>query len=154
MGIILIAILIAIDQFTKYIAIKYLAMGTPIVFIDNFLQLNYTENYGAAWSILEGKQMLLTLISLGIILGILWFKWKEQTKGALNLALDMIIAGALGNLIDRLLRGFVVDFIDVKFGNLYDYPVFNFADVFIVIGTFIFAYFILFNKYDFEKGKQ
>lgn len=151
MGIILIVTLIAIDQFTKYLAIKYLAVGTPIVFIDNFLQLNYTENFGAAWSILQNNPMILTILSILIIVGVISFKVKEKAKGILNISLNLIIAGALGNLIDRLFRGYVIDFIDIKFGNFYDYPVFNFADVFIVIGTFIFAYLVIFNKHDFEK---
>lgn len=154
MGIILIVTLIAIDQFTKYLAIKYLSIGTPIVFVDNFFQLNYTENFGAAWSILQENPIVLTIVSVLIIIGVIVFKLKEKAKGVLNLTLNLIIAGALGNLIDRLFRGYVIDFIDIKFGSFYDYPVFNFADIFIVIGTFIFAYLVIFNKYDFEKRKN
>ena len=63
-------------------------------------------------------------------------------------ALVMVVFGALGNLIDRIRLGYVIDFIDVKFGNFYDFPVFNFADSFIVIATIIIMYLVLFDKYE------
>jgi len=86
-----------------------------------------------------------------IALGYIFFKNKNITK-ITKLSLILIAGGAIGNFIDRITLGYVVDFIDVRFGNFYDFPVFNLADSFVVCGTFLLLILILTNK--FEKSEN
>lgn len=142
--------IIALDQFTKYWAIKYLKGNEPLVIIENFLEFNYVENFGAAFGILQNKRVFFVLITLIVIVLILFFLKRNiycLNKG-IKISLVMLIAGAIGNLIDRIRFGYVIDFISVKFKNGYEFPVFNIADSFIVISTILIVYMILFDKYE------
>lgn len=144
---------ILLDQVSKYLAIKFLLGKPPIVLIEGFLQLNYLENFGAAFGILQNRQNFFIAITVIVIFGIIYYlKTKMNLSIAARIAFSMIVGGAIGNLIDRIRLGYVIDFIDVKFGSLYDYPVFNIADSFIVIGTVIILYLVLSNKYEIERG--
>ncbi len=130
-------IIIVLDQISKKYAVKYLKNGSPIEIIDNFFQLSYVQNYGAAFGILQNKQLFFIITTIIIIFGIIYFMKVNNTTKTINILLMLIIGGAIGNLIDRIRLGYVIDFLDIKFGNFYDYPVFNLADSFIVIGTII-----------------
>ncbi len=128
--------LIVIDFVTKlYIDMNFNLMES-IPLINNFFYITKVNNYGASWSILSGYIPIIILITF-IVLVVLF---KEQKKFVMNkrntLAFSFIYSGIIGNLIDRLFRGYVLDFLDFKiFG--YDYPVFNFADIFIVCGIIL-----------------
>lgn len=133
----LIIVVTLIDQISKLIIIKKLIPNISYTVIKNFFYLTYTNNTGAAFSILTGKRVLLIAIAI-IIIGLLFYYFKKNkiNSNLEKLSFAFIIGGALGNLIDRIIRGYVVDFIDIKiFG--YNYPIFNLADVFIVIGVFL-----------------
>lgn len=104
--------------------------------INNFLSFNYYQNTGAAWSILEGKVNLLIIISIIVLLLVynLTFSYKESRL--VNISFGILFGGILGNLIDRIFLGYVRDFIDINIFN-YNFPVFNIADMGIVIGVIL-----------------
>lgn len=142
---ILLLILIGIDQGTKFWVRTVLATREPIIIIPKVLNLQYQSNSGAAWGILSGKVdflKILTVIVLGIIIYLYLKIPKDKKFNALKLLAVFIVAGALGNLIDRFYLGFVVDFI---YFEIIDFPLFNFADSCLTISSillFIFALFI------------
>lgn len=137
MIIILSIIFIIIDQLSKIIIVNNLTNNKSIEVIKSFFYLTYTNNKGAAFSILTGRRILLILVALIVIGVLIYYARKNKIEGKVNkIALSLVIGGSIGNLIDRILRGAVVDFIDVKiFG--YNFPIFNLADTFIVIGVFL-----------------
>ena len=148
-AILIVIITLFVDQISKYAAYVSLVARDPVVIINNFFQLNYVKNYGAAWGILQNQRVLFVILTIAILvfLGIYAKKNKNLTKMT-RISLALIAGGALGNLIDRVKVGYVIDFLDINFGNLYDFPVFNFADSFIVVGTSIMMYLIITNKYE------
>lgn len=137
MIIILSIIFIIIDQLSKIIIVNNLTNNKSIEVIKSFFYLTYTNNKGAAFSILTGRRILLILVALIVIGVLIYYVRKNKIEGKVNkIALSLVIGGSIGNLIDRILRGAVVDFIDIKiFG--YNFPIFNLADTFIVIGVFL-----------------
>lgn len=137
MIIILSIIFIIIDQLSKIIIVNNLTNNKSIEVIKSFFYLTYTNNKGAAFSILTGRRILLILVALIVIGVLIYYVIKNKIEGKVNkIALSLVIGGSIGNLIDRILRGAVIDFIDVKiFG--YNFPIFNLADTFIVIGVFL-----------------
>lgn len=130
---------LVMDQITKYLVITNLKGKESIIVIDKFLELTYVENRGAAFGILQGKSFILNGVSfvVAIYIGYLLFNNYKSFSFITNLALTLILSGAIGNLIDRFFRKFVVDFIFVRFWGLYDYPVFNIADMCVVIGAIL-----------------
>ncbi|MBQ1505570.1 MAG: signal peptidase II [Erysipelotrichales bacterium] len=142
---------VILDQFTKYIASVYLKGAGMVEVIKNFFYLHLVHNSGAAWSILEGQMWffyILTVVMLGIFFMCLVKSDKKETW--LRFAFVLIIAGTIGNFIDRLLFQQVTDFLDFYiFG--YDFPVFNIADTELCIGAGIFALYALRHSDDEEK---
>ena len=123
-----------LDQVTKMLSTIYFK-GLSLRIIPNFFYLTYVENTGAAWSILKNKQLVLIILTLVLIV-LLHIFMRDIKPTAKNIAsFSLIYGGIWGNLIDRIFHGYVIDFLDFKlFG--YDYPVFNIADMAIVIGIF------------------
>ncbi|SHJ59131.1 signal peptidase II [Clostridium amylolyticum] len=136
MGFIVILILLAIDILTKQWAINVLAKGNDITVIKGFFDLAYLENRGAAFGILQNKVIFLALITSIVILIMVVYliKYKPESK-ILKYSFYLIISGAIGNLIDRVRLGFVVDFLQFHYKDVYYFPTFNMADTFVVIGT-------------------
>ena len=132
-----VSILVFVDQYTKFLASINLKDKAPKVLIDKVLELVYTENSGAAFGILQGKQILfyiLTVVVL-IVLLILLYKMEFNTHNIpYFIFLILIFSGAVGNFIDRVKNKFVVDFIYFK---PIDFPVFNFADICITCGVIL-----------------
>ena len=122
-----------LDLFSKLIITNILKLGESIKIIDNFFYITYVQNKGAAWSILEDKRILLLIITVIVLFLINKFMNKEQLDKLESLSYGIIIGGIVGNLVDRIFRGYVIDFLDFKIFN-YNYPVFNLADTFIVVG--------------------
>lgn len=145
---ILTAIIIILDQVTKFAAIKHLKHQKPIVIIEDFFQLNYVENRGAAFGILQGRRLLFLVITIIVVLVISFYliKYYNQMTPLTRISFAMLIGGAVGNLIDRIRWGYVVDFISVKLINKYDFPVFNIADICVVLSTLFIIYLVLFDK--------
>lgn len=139
----------AIDQITKNIAVSALKGKASIHIIGDFFRLTYVENRGAAFGILQNQWwffIIATTILTLLLIYMIWFS-KRLTKHA-KLSLSLVLGGALGNFLDRLRFGYVIDFFDVRFGSLYDFPVFNVADSCLVIGIGIIILLIIFNKFD------
>lgn len=128
-------ILLVLDQISKLLVVNLLS--EPITIIKNFFYLTYVQNKGAAFSILTGERLFLIIISIIIIIYLLNYTKKNKPETKLEyLAISLVIGGSLGNLIDRIVRGSVIDFLDFNiFG--YDFPVFNLADTFITIGVIL-----------------
>lgn len=142
MNAILIGILVLIDQIVKFLVKSKIALESSIVIIPNFFSLTYVRNDGAAFSILEGKTWFLILIAIMVLVFIIGYSIKNNLKQKENIILSIIIAGIVGNLIDRLLYGYVIDFLSFKIIN-YDFPVFNIADILVCIGCFIYIIYLI-----------
>jgi len=134
--IVIVFIVFLLDQITKYFAVMNLKFVNSKVIIKNFLEFTYVENRGAAFGIMQGRKIFFVLITLAAIGYILFFLFKKSSKLSFmtKLALSLILSGALGNFFDRLRLSYVVDFISLRFWGLYDFPVFNIADIAIVVG--------------------
>lgn len=138
-----------LDRLTKFWVLDSL-VNSPVTVIDNFFYLRFLENKGAAFSILQGKTVLLISLTFIVTLILIFLIIKNKEK-FLRTSLSLIVAGALGNLFDRIFRGgSVVDFIEVHFGS-YTFPTFNIADTLVVIGTILLAIYVLFIYKEKEK---
>ena len=115
---------------------KFLIKNKNIIIINNFLTFTYTKNTGAAWSLLAGRRFFLIIISVLFLGLIIYYSFKFKNNKRNNIAFGLIIGGLLGNLFDRIFYGYVRDFISLKFGNYY-YPIFNVADIAIVISIIL-----------------
>lgn len=130
-------ILLCIDQISKLLVVNLLTKTDSITIIKNFFYLTYINNDGAAFSILVGKRIFLILIAVLVIVMLIRYIKKNNIQNKLELvSISLIIGGSLGNLMDRVVRGYVIDFLDFKIFN-YNSPIFNLADTFIVIGVFL-----------------
>lgn len=126
-------IALVIDQITKSLMQIY---DVHFNIINGFFSLNYIQNTGAAWSILEGKQYLLIGISIVMLILVYNMSFSYDNNRLNNITFGLLFGGIIGNLIDRVFYGIVRDFIDINiFG--YDFPVFNIADMAIVFGVII-----------------
>ncbi len=126
------------DQISKIIVSNYLELNESIIVIKNFFRLTYTHNNGAAFGMFGGKTILILLITFLVLAYLLYELFKNKNSSLkIDLGIVLIIGGLLGNLLDRLVFGYVRDFLDFNFGS-YDFAIFNVGDAFIVIGTIIF----------------
>lgn len=146
MYVILFLVLVGLDQITKYMAIINLKGKEEIVIIDKWLHLTYVENSGAAFGIFQNATILFTVLTIIIVFAIMWYLLKESNNIGifLKLPLVMIMAGAIGNLIDRIRLGYVVDFIHSPLGGLYNFPIFNFADIYVSCSAIFLIIYLLF----------
>lgn len=130
-----------LDRLTKMWVLDQL-VGNPITVINNFFYLRHLENEGAAFSILQGKTLILAIVT-SVVAVVLVYVLAKNKNNFLRATLSMILGGALGNLFDRIFRGSVVDFLEFHFGS-YVFPTFNIADTLVVVGTIMLAIYILF----------
>lgn len=129
---VLVLVLVVIDQLVKHWVVASVALNTAHPLLPHVLALTNLRNNGAAWSILEGQQWffsLVTVVALAVIL-YLFYRWRHNPR--LLLPLSFILAGAVGNFIDRIQHGYVVDMFETLFMN---FPVFNVADCCLTIGV-------------------
>lgn len=138
---IVIILMVLIDQLVKYWALVDLSSIGTIPLIDGIFHLTYVENRGAAFGILQDQRWLFLLMTpiILIILGYILHKGYIRTRLG-KVSLYLIAAGAVGNLIDRAWHGFVVDLFDFR---LIHFPVFNVADIYVVVGVLLFFYYYL-----------
>ena len=135
---ILTIIIFGMDILSKIIVKKYISFGESVEVINKFLYMTHVRNTGAAWSIFDNNRYFVLIISAIIILGLIIYIIKNKPdKNIEKVAYGFILGGAFGNFVNRCINGYVTDFIDVKIFN-YDYPIFNLADAFIVIGVVLF----------------
>lgn len=151
-----IAALVGLDQFTKWLTVVYLKGGRPFSLIDGVFEFTYLENRGAAFGMLQGARWLFVvftaLVMLALLAVLLFSKYRRYRL--LDAGLILIISGGIGNLIDRIVNGFVVDMLHFQIKAIgFDFPVFNVADCFVVIGSLIVLYFFFF-LYDEKDDKK
>jgi signal peptidase II len=127
-----ILLMIAADQFSKFFIVRHFALGQKLTVIPGFFAITNVRNTGAGFSILTDQTAFLSLVSIAAVIALIYLLSKERSV-ATRISYLLIIAGAAGNLIDRLRLGYVVDFLDFYIIG-YDFPVFNIADSFITIG--------------------
>lgn len=131
--------LIGVDQLGKLLVVEHFQVSESIE-LWNFIHLTYIQNTGAAFGILEGARIAFVAFNVLLMVAAV-FLWKKPFMRRYKLSASLILAGALGNCIDRLFRGYVVDFIDLTY-----WPVFNIADIAVVCGTLLLAIMILTAK--------
>ena len=135
-NIILTSLFLLIDIISKLLIDKYLVLNKSYKIINNFFYITKVYNEGASWSILWGMRILLILIGIIVLIGLFYYQRKFKENKRNILAFSLLYAGIIGNLLDRIIYGYVIDFIDFKIFN-YDYPVFNIADMCIVFGIIL-----------------
>lgn len=129
-------IVFIIDQVSKAIISTYLKLNQSISIIEDFFYIRYIKNTGASWGILENSRLFLIIVSIIAFIILLRYSYSFKRTKLNRYGFGFLIGGILGNLSDRILHGYVKDFIDFIIFN-YDFPVFNIADIFIVIGTLL-----------------
>ena len=147
-------ILFIIDMITKIIVTSNMTVGSSINVISGFFSITYVENTGAAWGIFSNGTVLLGLLSVVFLIVFTKYILDQKSISLFNsINYALIIAGVFGNMIDRFARGFVVDFLNFQIFS-YDFPVFNVADIFIVIGIMLVVidYLLVGGKNDSRRG--
>ena len=139
---IVILILTIIDQIIKYLVVSNISIGSEKIIIDNFLKFIYIRNTGAAFGILSGNIIFLIFITVLLIFYIVNEMKKNINNNLSLLSFSLILSGALGNLIDRVVRGYVVDYISFTLFNR-EMSVFNLADTYITIGVILLIYIVI-----------
>ncbi len=144
--IIIILVLVLLDQISKLIVINRFNVNDSLVLIDNFLKFCYIKNTGISFGMLSGSGIIIIILSL-LIIGYMIYEFIKSDNKILLFSSSLIISGAFGNLIDRIFRGYVIDFISFTlFKN--EMPIFNIADIFITFGVGIYLVFL------FMEGKN
>ena len=137
-------ILVGLDQWTKGLAVKHLMNQPPFVIWDGVFELLYSENRGAAFGMMQGKQFFFFLIALVVLAAVGYLLWKmpvTERYMPMAVCLMMVSAGAVGNMIDRIGQGYVVDFLYFK---LINFPIFNVADCYVTISAFLLILLVFF----------
>ena len=146
--------IVAVDQFTKYLTVANIGLGEQVAFIPGLLRFTYVRNYGAAFSSFQGQQWLFALIFV-VFTGLVIWEYRKKAMPFSTFdrwCIAAIYGGGLGNMIDRVRLGYVVDMIELEFMR---FPVFNVADCFITCGCILMmAHLILFNKEFWKDGKK
>ncbi len=153
-----VGLLVLADQIAKIIATLALADGTVVPVLGSFLELSYTRNTGAAWGMMSGSRWLLIAAPIVAMLICLWALFANKVRHNTGIfAILLVTAGGLGNLIDRIFQpgGAVVDYIHFNFAPLFDFPVFNFADICVTFGgIFLVIYLFFYFEKDHPSKKK
>lgn len=139
-----VVVLTALDQWTKKLAVLYLKNKEPFVLIDGVFELTYLENRGAAFGLFQNQRAVFLVITLAVMAAVVFLYWrlpKNRRFLPLRIVGAGILAGAAGNMIDRLFYGYVVDFF---YFRLIDFPVFNVADIYVTVSAFFLVILFLF----------
>lgn len=150
----LLAACIAGDQLLKYWVVRHLEIGQSAAFLPGLVRLTRLHNTGAAWGSFSGSTALLTAVTAVLLVAVAWLVLKKIIRHPLGLCAAMLVlGGGIGNMIDRICRGYVVDMFDLEFMS---YPIFNLADCFVVVGVILGAVYYLwfYDKYDGRKAKH
>ncbi len=144
---------VAADQITKYFVVQQIPLHTQVPVIEGLFHLTYVQNDGAAFSILQGQQWLFTVLFVVLTLAVVWEFWHKNMPFTAfdRWCIALIWAGGLGNMIDRLRLGYVVDMIEVDFMT---FPVFNVADCFISCGCIALLISLVFFNRRFWKDEK
>lgn len=152
---VMIFLITAFDQVTKFFAQKYLSDGVSVHFIEGFVDFRYAENTGMAFSLFSGARWIFIAITIIACIAAMWYIFSDKCSSLwLYWSIGVIIAGGIGNLIDRAFYGFVIDFIEPVFIN---FAIFNIADCAVTLGAgslFIYLLFDTLKKKDKEKKDE
>lgn len=135
--IVIAAVLLALDQYTKYLAINHLKNRPALVLIDGVLELQYLENRGSAFGMLQNQKFIILFVGIVFLAVIIFFLFRmplQKKYNIVHILLSVVIAGGIGNMVDRFRFDYVVDFISFV---LINYPIFNVADCYIVVAMII-----------------
>ena len=147
--------MIVVDQVTKIIAFHHLKPVGSIEIIQSVFSLTFVENRGAAFGILQGARWFFVIMTVLVVIGLIMYYIKLPREGKvytwLRVSLVMILAGAIGNFIDRFRQGYVIDFFHATF---IDFPVFNIADIYLVCGTILLSILTIFFVKDEKNEKE
>lgn len=146
LSIVLVIVLLGIDLLLKYLVSTYL---TTVNIIDNFFSLTYVLNDGAAFSLFASRTYLLILIAIICLFFIIYELKNNLDDRVLSIGYSLVLAGLLGNFLDRLIDGYIIDYLSFKILG-YNYPIFNFADILIVVGIV----FVIIKEILKERGKK
>ena len=142
--IISVVVLILLDQGTKLWALESLKPIHNMTLLEGFMDLTFVENRGVAFGMFSGQRWFILLLTCVIVIGLVWFYVtlpEKKEYRPVRVSLVLILSGAVGNIIDRLFRGYVVDFFEFTF---FEWPVFNVADIYVVVGVILFALLMVF----------
>ena len=146
----LISIIVFMDQLIKYYILNNFNHGQSLAVIKGVFHLTYVQNTGAAFGIFKNANTFFIIVSIAIILFLLVYRYYYLKSNVyINISIALIIGGAIGNLIDRILLNYVVDYLDFRV-----WPVFNLADSAIVVGAGILIIYILLTDIDFNNSKE
>ena len=150
---IMIVLIIAFDQITKYFASLKLADGSVAKFIPGVVQFKYAENTGMAFSMLSGARWMFIALTVVVCVGVFYYLFSNRCKSLwLYWSLGVILSGGIGNLIDRIRFGYVVDFIEPTFVN---FAIFNIADCAVTCGAVVLVGYLLYDAFkDVKKPKE
>ena len=143
LSLVIIVVGIVADQIFKNWIVANIQLGGTEKIWPNVLSLTYIKNDGAAWSSFSGQQWFFLILTPIVLVVALWFLWKKMAQNWYFIGLTLIIAGALGNFIDRIRQGFVVDMFQTEFIN---FPIFNIADILLSVGFVLLFIAILTDK--------
>ena len=147
---IMIILIVAFDQITKYIVSHTMTDGKIVKFIPNLVQFRYAENTGMAFSMFSGARWMFVALTVAVCVGALWYLFSNKCQSLwLYWSLGVVVAGGIGNLIDRILFGFVVDFIEPIF---IDFAVFNIADCAVTCGAVVLVSYLVLDTFKKEKS--
>ncbi len=149
--IVALAACVAGDQLLKWWVVSHLEVGQSAPLLPGVMQLTRLHNTGAAWSSFSGRTGLLAAVTIVLMLAVAWLLVKKIVRHPLGvMAGVLVLGGGIGNVIDRVCRGYVVDMFDLQFIS---YPIFNLADCFVVVGVILGAVYYLwfYDKYDKKK---
>ena len=146
LSIVLVIVLLGIDLLLKYLVSTYL---TTVNIIDNFFSLTYVLNDGAAFSLFASRIYLLILIAIICLFFIIYELKNNLDDRVLSIGYSLALAGLLGNFLDRLIDGYIIDYLSFKILG-YNYPIFNFADILIVVGIIV----VIIKEILKERGKK
>lgn len=150
---IMIILIVAFDQITKYFASLKLADGSVAKFIPSVVQFKYAENTGMAFSMLSGARWVFIALTVVVCVGVFYYLFSNRCKSLwLYWSLGVILSGGIGNLIDRIRFGYVVDFIEPTFVN---FAIFNIADCAVTCGAVVLVGYLLYDAFkDVKKPKE
>ena len=147
------ALIILLDQWTKWLVVNTMELGERIILWDPWFALLSHRNRGAAWGMLQGQMWIFIIVTLVVIVGVIYYYHKEaKGKPLFQVSLMLLLGGAIGNFIDRLYRGEVVDFADVLIPIInYEFPIFNIADAALTISVIMLIFVMLKEERDIKK---
>lgn len=138
-------VIIIIDQITKYLTLENIALGETIPFIPNVLSFTYVQNTGAAWSILEGRMIFFYIVTVFVVGLLIYFLHHDAKESKLlSIAISMMLGGAIGNFIDRVIFQYVIDMLKLEFIS---FPIFNIADVALTIGVALMIIGVIYEEF-------